>query len=629
MKEFVNENVGLFYARDRYENILLINEINDTNKEIELICPICGTVVKPRALNSDKVSPHFYHLTAIEHSGEAVLHWWYKNQYLIPGDVFHIDVDGRKYTYTCELMETEKQYKTSVGVYQPDVTITTTNGEEIFFEYNYTNKKNSDDYAEKWIELGRNVVEIDIKTLIAKKDKVFKSIFFDGVIRCKSRSERYNVIERHISEQQIQDRLRIKYLNGFLRDVFRYNHQELSLEDIVTIIDGMNENDKLYIPRLLKKLKCNNVLNDYSDYKFNKVVIMVKTVLGDYKELTEDYSWIVDCGYSQKWSKCRGVRFNNTIYVKKYCYSPAYDYNRCKYNDVSKGFDIINSTIDEIKMAVIDTLDNEVDREKCIKRDNFKKYIATRRISYHDAVIKHAKTVAGVDYEIGNYSIRNVTHLPFIREYCDLKEKIDRYKGVGRRMVIEKTVREICMSLNQRNEMYTEISRVLNVLRSHNAEINEFCSNLLNFNVDAYVHTINSTGGVSGVVIQNEDGYDILELGSRELDLTSGYINMSENMIMEKIKRVIFDNVKGFNNQHYLNELIERHCTASSVLKCEIVNDEHLLSVSFVKRGKKLNTSVTVKDNILTWRYIDKQYNMAIHNFFEVFTVIGRIYDRL
>lgn len=67
---------------------------------------------------------------------------------------------------------------------------------------------------------------------------------------------------------------------------------------------------------MLKRLKCNNVLNDYSDYKFNKVIIMMKAVLVDYKELTGDYSWIVDCGYSQKWSKCRGVRFNNTIYVK-------------------------------------------------------------------------------------------------------------------------------------------------------------------------------------------------------------------------------------------------------------------------------------------------------------------------
>lgn len=628
MNGFVNENVGLFYARDKYENILLINEINDTNKGAELICPICGTAVKPRALNSDKVSPHFYHVTVTEHSGEAVLHWWYKNQYLIPGDVFHIDVDGERYSYTCKLMETEKQYRTSVGLYQPDATITTTTGEEIFFEYNYTNKKNSDDYAEKWIELGRNVVEINIKTLSTRKDKVFKSIFFDGVIRCKSRSDRYNVIERHISEQQIQDRLRIKYLNGFLRDVFRYNHQELSLEDIVTIIEGMNENDKLHIPRLLKRLKCNDVLNDYSDYKFNKVIIMMKAVLVDYKELTGDYSWIVDCGYSQKWSKCRGVRFNNTIYVKKYRYSPVYDYNRCKYNDISKGFDIITSTIDEIKMAIIDTLNNEVDRKECIKRDNFRKYITARRRSYHNAVIRHAKSVAGIDYKIGNYSISSKAH-PFIYKYFNLEEKIDRYKGTGRRAVIEKTVREICMSLNQENERYSEVSRVLNVLRSHNDEINEFCSNLLNFNVDVYIPTINSMGIISELMVQNEDGYGILELESRELYLTSGYVNMSENMIMEKIKRVICDNIEGFNNLHYLNELIERHYIGRRSLKCEIVNDEYSLHVLFTKRGKKLNTSVTVKDNILTWRYLDKQYNMTIHNFFEVVTVIGHIYDRL
>lgn len=434
---FVNENVGLFFAKDMYENIILINEINDVNKSVEFTCPICGNDVKPRAINSDKVSAHFYHISATEHDSESILHWWYKNKYLTAGDRFSILVDGVSHEYICKTVETEKRYSTSFGDYVPDVVITTTNNEDIFFEYNYTNKKNSDDYTEKWIELENSVVEINIKSLMSKNSKVFKPIFFDGVICCKTKSERYRVIERHIRDLEIADRMRIKYLNGFLRDCMRYNFGEISIDDLSIIIWEMNKVDLLYLPKILKKLKCNNILSDYSNHVVDKINDMLREHLEQEGLCYSNYKWLVETGYSQKWTKCRGARFNNTIYIKEYRYSQYYNYNRCDYNDVSTGFDILLINKKNIGTAIIATVENEKKREKDIKIDKLKKHIHEQEESMFRTISKYISSLKIEKYSATLYSVQHKVH-PAIHDYIDIEKEIKNYKGVGRYREIKK-----------------------------------------------------------------------------------------------------------------------------------------------------------------------------------------------
>lgn len=268
MGDFINENVGLFYAKDKFENILLINEITEHNKDVDLICPICGTQVRPRAINSDKVSPHFYHVNATDHSSETVLHWWYKNAYIVKGDSFCVG----GYKYICKEVLIEKAYNTSYGYYKPDVSIVTEQGETVFFEYNYTSRKNVTDYEEKWIELGCNVVEINIKDLLSMDVINFKPLFLDGIVVGAAKSKRYGLIEGYLKENNITDIMRIKYLNGFLRDLGRYQKGDMSIDDLTVIIDEMHEVDKIFIPKMLNRLKCQTILNQYAKSKRDKVI---------------------------------------------------------------------------------------------------------------------------------------------------------------------------------------------------------------------------------------------------------------------------------------------------------------------------------------------------------------------
>ena len=83
------ENVKLWFAKGE-QNIVTIDEINDENKNNTYSCPVCGSNLKPKAITSKRVTPHFAHVDATKCNSESMIHWWFKHKFLEQGDIFTV-----------------------------------------------------------------------------------------------------------------------------------------------------------------------------------------------------------------------------------------------------------------------------------------------------------------------------------------------------------------------------------------------------------------------------------------------------------------------------------------------------------------------------------------------------------
>ena len=168
--------VNLWFARDSFEKII---EINNADKNNYYECPICNNEVIPKALNSKEVSAHFAHVDNSNCSHESMLHFWIKHLFIQEGEEFEVIAD-RNLKFKCKSLEVEKTYKLKSGTYKPDLVVTTECGKEIIFEIAKTNKKKIEKYLNKWIELNKIVVEVELMETYEKKFNI-KTIYYKGI----------------------------------------------------------------------------------------------------------------------------------------------------------------------------------------------------------------------------------------------------------------------------------------------------------------------------------------------------------------------------------------------------------------------------------------------------------------
>lgn len=275
-------NVNLWFARNKDEQIVSILEAHEHE---EYTCPVCGSDVIPKALSSRKVTPHYAHIDKSKCDSESMLHWWFKNKFIEKGDTFSIKTD-ELYAYTCESIEVEKTFHLESGDYRPDVIVHTTDGEEIVFEMANTNKKKVQDYIDRWIELDRVVVEVDIKSLTSG-NKTFNALYYKG--KCYNFNKRdggyYNTIgklkERMIRESKYDVEL-IKKLDWFWNDLLRYKQNKIEVDELFISFEFVFDNFKDLIIELFKKHNLNNVYKKMINLKSKKIYDMISKKFSDY-----------------------------------------------------------------------------------------------------------------------------------------------------------------------------------------------------------------------------------------------------------------------------------------------------------------------------------------------------------
>lgn len=293
---------ALIVAKNKEGNY---TKISEANKDEIYYCPVCNGEVKARAIGSDKVQPHFYHITESSCNNESILHWMFKNWLFESGSIFKVD----KEEFIVTNFEMEKLIETPFGEYRPDLFIQT-DKEDFFFEINYSSGKDKT-FSDKWTYLNKRVVEVNVKELINCElyDEIpkFKTIFEDGKYtkeyKTYERKDKYSEFKNYVigvnKEEQIKQL--VSYYDWFWRDI-----KNGSNEDIKLCLNEMKYDDAVVCTRFLKKIKChdkfdvckeemmdrrqnllNDILND-SDYciKLNKLspqrytVLIYKTILG-------------------------------------------------------------------------------------------------------------------------------------------------------------------------------------------------------------------------------------------------------------------------------------------------------------------------------------------------------------
>ena len=268
---------ALIVAKDKYGEYVKISE---ANKDETYYCPVCNGEVKARAIESDKVQPHFYHTTESNCSNESILHWMFKNWLFESGSVFKVDDEE----FIVNRFEMEKLIDTPFGEYRPDLFIQT-DKEEFFFEINYSSGKDKT-FSDKWTYLNKRVVEVNVKELINcelyNNTPIFKTIFEDGrytkEYKTYERKDKYLEFKDYIISANKEEQIKqlVSYYDWFWKDI-----KNGSDEDIKVCINEMKYDDAIICTRFLKKIKCHDKFNVCKEELVAKRHTILTEILND------------------------------------------------------------------------------------------------------------------------------------------------------------------------------------------------------------------------------------------------------------------------------------------------------------------------------------------------------------
>jgi hypothetical protein len=267
------DNVTLWFAKNKEDKIITIDEISKDNKSEEFFCPMCASKLISKATNSKQITPHFAHIDVSKCNSETMIHWWFKNKFLEKGDLFTVNSD-REIQYVCDEVLVEQSYTVDDKVYKPDITVKTECGNTIYFEMDYSNKKKIENYIDIWLALKNIVVEVDIKKLM-NKDKIptFNALFYNGKCFNTDKSDLYyNTIGKYKEEKlsgNINPKLKenFKRLDWFWNDIINYKNGDISIKEIVDLIDSVGYDEYKIMLSILRKQKCNSIYIDFKKYK--------------------------------------------------------------------------------------------------------------------------------------------------------------------------------------------------------------------------------------------------------------------------------------------------------------------------------------------------------------------------
>lgn len=333
------ENVKLWFARNEDDELVTVNDITKKeSKKHRYYCPVCGSDLKPKAIESARVAPHFAHVDASKCSSETMIHWWFKHRFLEVGDEFTVASDEEN-IYKVKEIQVEEPHDTSNGIYRPDMTIITEDDNVIYFEFNYSNKKKIKDYLDMWLELKSIVVEVDIKQLMLQNEiPEFRALFYDGkVFNAKRNDTYYNTIGRYKEEKmrgKVNDELkeRIKKLDWFWDDVLRYKKDEVNINYMYNVINSISRRDKYIVEEILNKSICSHLLEDYKKYEAKEWVYPIENFITD--KYGEHYLDYIDYNFDER---------RLSVYR---CHNHKREYLNMNFYTPEKAIEVIREIID-------------------------------------------------------------------------------------------------------------------------------------------------------------------------------------------------------------------------------------------------------------------------------------------
>ena len=264
------ENVNLWFAKDKNNEIMMIKDIIEENKHNEYTCPICGGLV--RANTGTIKSWYFSHINADDCSSETIVHWFVKHELLKVGEKFKVKINDDIEEYVCKEIIEEKEYNTKYGVYRPDLTVVTTTNEIIYIEVANTNGKKIKDFIDMWKELGNTVIEFKVgEVLNGNKIEVFNSIWYVGKEYNEQLKELKQVCDKEKEKYEFTKE-QVEQIDWLIDDICKYNNELIEIDELSDEIQAIkNENQRQLVCNIVRNKKCGSVLEDYIEYNENKI----------------------------------------------------------------------------------------------------------------------------------------------------------------------------------------------------------------------------------------------------------------------------------------------------------------------------------------------------------------------
>ncbi len=312
-------NVSLWFAKDENGDIVTINNSEKLSNKSVYRCPLCGSQVIAKAFGEDsKVSAHFAHLDKSKCAGEHMIHWWFKNKLIEEGQTFKIKTDciGE---YICSEILVESRVETSFGNYIPDLTVKTKCGKTIYFEMNYSNKKNVSNYLDMWIELGNIVVEVDVKDIMSDdRECLGKSIYYkDMIMEKKNYKKPYKstVYKMEILNSEDENKYdRIKKFDWMLLEIAKYkkDNDNEKLFELLDILKTDFIKDYAFIIGIIRESSCLDIYIDYCSHLNKEYVERLKRNMVQEKLSLNDLDVIYNSDLKEHQVEYRGVKVQLT-----------------------------------------------------------------------------------------------------------------------------------------------------------------------------------------------------------------------------------------------------------------------------------------------------------------------------
>lgn len=484
-------NVNLWFAKDKYNNIITIDEVNKKDKN-EYFCPICGSKVNPKQGSIN--SWHFAHFDKSKCDGESIIHFWVKNQLLKRGDEFVVKTNKNN-KFICKEVLIEQSYQLNNKIYNPDITVITECGKTIYFEIANTNKKKIEKYLDIWIELGNIVVEVNTKDLINFKGKIssgFQALFYNGnCFNVKREDNYYNTIGKYKEElnnkgDYIKHKKELEKIDWIWNDMVKYKLGEVDIEHMTNLIDSIeNKEDKDVLESILIKPRCNSLYYNYINYKLNKIYDNISIIFKQYFE--NDYDKYLK-NEIQKYDTGKLIGYIEMLDVSDNCFC-AYDIFDSNIESLIKKGEIIaqnilkyneNKNIVKLYNDFTEIISQQLSDNKTYQE--YKNYIKINKqkydIDFHVSTIYYNYN----NFDISNYDI-NKFHITFSLKYnngytnaCDLDTYIDKNYDIN----------DICFLMVDKFQKYFETLPYLQNLSGLNNLLRELQDKYSGYKIEFY-----------------------------------------------------------------------------------------------------------------------------------------------
>ena len=362
----VNYEPELMYALDSKSEYADWKNVYNVSGSDVLYCPIClGRVKLWNGQDPNKTYQKqrcFHHIDGMC-SQESRIHFAYKTWLLKQGSKFKVG----ETIYEVTNSEIEKTFHTKFGDYRPDITVETTEGKSFYIEIADTNKK-TDDYIEKWDELGCDVLELDVNEQLIKATTAeipeFDIIYSYSTGECYIKHYTRQDYDDLITERKIYWKRKdlIKYkiqwerLDWFWRKLQDFYSGNSKIDVLIEAFKQMESEDQRFVCKRMRgkhaslKYELENNYTDNEDKEKANLNHISKTI----REINKEFDLSTTNGYPYLCRYHHTVEFRKSLYV-------AYIY---EINKSTTPADIYNYFYEYIKSYLEEEKERKLKQEK-------------------------------------------------------------------------------------------------------------------------------------------------------------------------------------------------------------------------------------------------------------------------